>query len=285
MARYTGLSEDAVDKADLRIDPELFATAEVNYPFIRRQSHTVRGAVGMDYVDQDVDFNDLAFTRDRLRVARALAGQVASFLWRHLAEPAPCSRCLAIQRSTSSSPSRSLGTAPCIFSDRTVATTTAAEATTAAAVRRPRMTVGVGRGARSGFVRSAADPAETQLPVRIVTQGVLTRSVRDTANFYAGAEAYWRNPRLPPVRSVEGPGRTRLRIGVLLDSPNGVVTDDELNDKFLERTGMYELICGEGRLLNLLLKEKQFTELLGLLRNMGMIGPPIDFQFLDDGVA
>jgi len=60
-----------------------------------------------------------------------------------------------------------------------------------------------------------------------VTQGVLTRSVRDTANFYAGAEAYWRNPRLPPVRSVVGPGRTRLRIGVLLDSPNGVATDDE----------------------------------------------------------
>lgn len=75
--------------------------------------------------------------------------------------------------------------------------------------------------------RLVADPAETQLPVRIVTQGVLTRSVRDTASFYAGAEAYWRNPRLTPVRSVEGPGRTRLRIGVLLDSPNGVATDDE----------------------------------------------------------
>jgi len=75
--------------------------------------------------------------------------------------------------------------------------------------------------------RLVADPADRQLPVRIVTQGVLTRSVRDTANFYAGAEAYWRNPSLPPVRSVEGPGRTRLRIGVLLDSPNGVATDDE----------------------------------------------------------
>ena len=75
--------------------------------------------------------------------------------------------------------------------------------------------------------RLVPDVADNQLPVRIVTQGVLTRSVRDTARFYAGAEAYWRNPKLPPVRSVKGPSRTRLRIGVVLDSPNGAATDEE----------------------------------------------------------
>jgi amidase len=75
--------------------------------------------------------------------------------------------------------------------------------------------------------RLVPDAADTRLPVRIVTQGVLTRSVRDTAGFYAGAEAHWRNPRLPPVRAVEGPSRTRLRVGVVVDSVTGTATDDE----------------------------------------------------------
>jgi amidase len=75
--------------------------------------------------------------------------------------------------------------------------------------------------------RLVPDAADTRLPVRIVTQGVLTRSVRDTAGFYAGAEAHWRNPKLPPVRSVEGPSRTRLRVGVVVDSVTGTATDDE----------------------------------------------------------
>lgn len=75
--------------------------------------------------------------------------------------------------------------------------------------------------------RLVADVSDTRLPVRIATQGVLTRSVRDTARFYAGAEAYWRNPALPPIRSVEGPSRTRLRVGVVLDSVTGTPTDEE----------------------------------------------------------
>jgi amidase len=75
--------------------------------------------------------------------------------------------------------------------------------------------------------RLVADAMERRLPVRIATQGVLTRSVRDTARFYAGAESYWRNPKLPPIRAVEGPSRTRLRVGIVLDSANGVATDEE----------------------------------------------------------
>lgn len=74
--------------------------------------------------------------------------------------------------------------------------------------------------------RLVADPVDTRLPVRIATQGVVTRSVRDTAHFFASAEEYWRNPGLPPVRSVDGPSRTRLRVGVVLDSVL-VPTDQE----------------------------------------------------------
>lgn len=59
------------------------------------------------------------------------------------------------------------------------------------------------------------------LPVNIVSEGVVTRSVRDTANYMAAIEQYWRNPKLKPVGRVEGPGTRRLRIGLVVDSITG----------------------------------------------------------------
>ncbi|MFC5668958.1 amidase [Streptomyces incanus] len=64
-----------------------------------------------------------------------------------------------------------------------------------------------------------------QMPIDLVTDGVVSRSVRDSAAFLAAAEKHWRNPKLPPVGPVEGPSERRLRIGLLLDSPNGVPSD------------------------------------------------------------
>jgi hemolysin activation/secretion protein len=52
----------------------LFGTLEVAYPFVRRQAFNVRGSVGMDYVNQSVDLDDIDLTRDRLRVAFARVG-------------------------------------------------------------------------------------------------------------------------------------------------------------------------------------------------------------------
>ena len=49
----------------------VFATIEASYPFIRRQDHSLRGSIGIDYIDQDIDFANLALNRDRLRVAFA----------------------------------------------------------------------------------------------------------------------------------------------------------------------------------------------------------------------
>jgi amidase len=65
------------------------------------------------------------------------------------------------------------------------------------------------------------------MPVRIVTEGVLTRSVRDTAHFYANVERTFRNPKLPPIGLVSAPGTRRLRVGVVVDSVTGHRTDDE----------------------------------------------------------
>ncbi len=81
------------------------------------------------------------------------------------------------------------------------------------------------------------------LPVKIVVEGVLTRSVRDTAHFFAGSEQYWRNPKLPPIGLVEGPGRRQLTIGIITDSVVGVPTSPEIC-RVIEQTG--EMLAGLG---------------------------------------
>jgi len=68
--------------------------------------------------------------------------------------------------------------------------------------------------------------AAKSLPINIVSDGVVTRSVRDTANFIHQAEQYFRNPKLPAVGKVEGPPDRPLKIGMVIDSINGHATDD-----------------------------------------------------------
>ena len=62
--------------------------------------------------------------------------------------------------------------------------------------------------------RLAQDKLMRDMPVRIVSDGVLTRSVRDTAAFFREAEKVYRALRLPPVGDVTRPGRARLRVAV-----------------------------------------------------------------------
>lgn len=75
--------------------------------------------------------------------------------------------------------------------------------------------------------RLVPDAHARALPVDIVSNGVLTRTVRDTAHFLAAAETYRTAPGLPLVGLVEGPGERRLRIGMVLDSLTATRTDDE----------------------------------------------------------
>ncbi|WP_329619206.1 amidase [Streptomyces sp. NBC_01255] len=73
-----------------------------------------------------------------------------------------------------------------------------------------------------------------QLPLDLVSDGIVSRSVRDTAAFLADAERYWRNPKLPPLGLVEGPSERRLRIGYLVDSPSGVHSDTATREAVTE---------------------------------------------------
>jgi amidase len=56
------------------------------------------------------------------------------------------------------------------------------------------------------------------LPVNIIADGVITRSIRDQANFFFEAEKHYSNPGLKPIGEVKGPGVKKLRIGFYFDS-------------------------------------------------------------------
>lgn len=71
------------------------------------------------------------------------------------------------------------------------------------------------------------------LPVRLLTYGAITRSVRDTAHFVAALEARVPARKLPPVGLVKGPSRQRLRIGLFTDSPLGNPIDPEVRETVL----------------------------------------------------
>jgi amidase len=82
--------------------------------------------------------------------------------------------------------------------------------------------------------------AARSMPIEIVCEGVLTRSVRDTAHFYAAAEQTYRSAKLPPVGLVEGAAARRLRVGLLLDSTGEVRTDDETRAAVLDAARLLE---------------------------------------------
>lgn len=83
----------------------------------------------------------------------------------------------------------------------------------------------VGLKPTRGRVVPAADSAK--LPVDIISNGVVTRTVRDTAHFMAATQAYRPAPDLRPLGLVEGPAGRRLRVGMILDSVTGRPTDED----------------------------------------------------------
>lgn len=84
-----------------------------------------------------------------------------------------------------------------------------------------------------GRLRRHAD--ERNLPVSISVDGVVTRTVRDTARWYAEMERVFRPRTMVPMGEVTGPPSRRLRIGMLGEIP-GEVTLDGPTKTTLEHT-------------------------------------------------
>lgn len=82
-----------------------------------------------------------------------------------------------------------------------------------------------------------------KMPIKLATYGVVSRTVRDTAAYYAAIEAVAPARGLPRVGRVEGPGTRRLRIGLDAGSPVGAPVDPavraavERAGRLLERQG------------------------------------------------
>jgi amidase len=66
--------------------------------------------------------------------------------------------------------------------------------------------------------RLPVDKELRRMPLLIVANGVLSRSVRDTAAFYREAERVYRNPKLPPIGDLTRSGKQRLQIAVCTQS-------------------------------------------------------------------
>lgn len=90
--------------------------------------------------------------------------------------------------------------------------------------------------------RIKATDAANSLPINIISEGVLTRSVRDTAYFYAQMEKTFHPTGLASVGLVQHPSSRRLRIALVEQSITGTVdseTQQSLQDsaKLLEQLG------------------------------------------------
>lgn len=76
---------------------------------------------------------------------------------------------------------------------------------------------------------------EKNLPLSISVDGVVTRTVRDTARFYAEMERVFRPRGMPGMGEVTGPPSRRLRVGILSEVP-GLAHMDEPTRATLEST-------------------------------------------------
>lgn len=83
--------------------------------------------------------------------------------------------------------------------------------------------------------RLVIDAMHKTLPVNIVSDGIVSRSVRDTAKWYSEMERYYVNKKLKPIGAVNAPSPRRLKIGYFIDVPTGVMAGDDIRAG-LERT-------------------------------------------------
>lgn len=88
--------------------------------------------------------------------------------------------------------------------------------------------------------RLLPDPHDRLLPVKLVVDGVVTRTVRDSAAYYAEADLHFRSKKLPQLGDVATPHTQPLRIGALIDSPIGTPVDAATRKVFEQTVTLLE---------------------------------------------
>ncbi|WP_061006671.1 amidase [Mycolicibacterium mucogenicum] len=127
-------------------------------------------------------------------------------------------------------------------------------------IRIPAAVVGV-VGLKPSRGRHRDGEQASHLPINMISEGVLTRSVRDTAAFVAACENHWRNPKLAPIGRVNGPAQRILRVGVedtaaVLEAAGHIVepitlpVTAQFADDFVQYWALLaDLAVGTGRLI------------------------------------
>jgi len=87
-------------------------------------------------------------------------------------------------------------------------------------------------------------------PVDFAEQGIVSRSVRDTANYFAAIEKYHQLKKYPAIGKVEGPGEKRLKIGLYTDTLTGVPCDSDVAGVSKETAKLCEKLGHEVDLIN-----------------------------------
>lgn len=108
--------------------------------------------------------------------------------------------------------------------------------------------------------RLLPDPHGRLLPLNVVADGVLTRTVRDTCAYYQAADAAYRKKSLKPLGNLTRPLNGPLRIGTLLDTVTGAVVDDATRRTFDQTVALLE----------------------GLGHQVEPLEAPFDIQFAED---
>lgn len=98
--------------------------------------------------------------------------------------------------------------------------------------------------------------------VEIANDGIITRTVRDTAHFYGEAEKYYRNKNLAPIGLVQNPNQKKLKIGFTGNSIKGMKADAATMQDLQKTTALLESLGHEVREVNV----------------------PVEDQFIDDFV-
>ena len=88
--------------------------------------------------------------------------------------------------------------------------------------------------------RLLPDPHGKLLPVKIVFDGVVTRTVRDTAEYYQQADRRYRSKNLKPLGDTSTPIDRSLRVGTFTATPTGAVLDGPTQRVFDETVALLE---------------------------------------------
>lgn len=76
-------------------------------------------------------------------------------------------------------------------------------------------------GLKPSWGRLAMLETMEKAPVKLAVHGIVSRTVRDTANYLAAVERSSREAHLPPIGHVTGPSNRRLRVALVTDTPHG----------------------------------------------------------------